>query len=115
MDSPFDPSLRLQNDTETSRHLILKDLDLILAFATITEKRYSMGKREHAERSLAIAEKGYSDLLGFFSQARSLTPEVEREIQSKFSVVRERLDTLAPKSRGDHPNESSGEFSRTPH
>ena len=53
-----------------------------------------MGNREHAERTLAAAEKGYSDMLRFFSQAKGLTAEVAEELQSKFRHLRERLDGL---------------------
>jgi len=53
-----------------------------------------MGDREHAERTLASAEQGYSDMLRFFVQATEMTAEVERELQSKFRDLRERLDAL---------------------
>jgi hypothetical protein len=69
-------------------------LGVCLTFATVAETAYSMGHRERAERTLASAEKGYSDMLRFFSQARGMTAEVEKELQSKFKQVRERLDEL---------------------
>ena len=53
-----------------------------------------MGHREHAKRTIASAEKGYSDMLRYFSQAKGMTPEVEKELQSKFKQLRERLDGL---------------------
>ena len=46
------------------------------------------------ERTLASAEKGYSDMLRYFSQATGMTAEVEKELQSKFKQLRERLDGL---------------------
>jgi hypothetical protein len=46
------------------------------------------------ERTLASAEKGYSDMLRYFSQAKNLTAEVEKELQSMFKQLRERLDGL---------------------
>ena len=67
---------------------------MCLTFATVAETAYSMGHREHAERTLASAEKGYSDMLRFFSQAKGMTAEVEKELRSKFRHLRERLDGL---------------------
>jgi hypothetical protein len=85
----------LRAETEQKRvDLIRTDLDVCLTFATVAETAYSMGRREHAERTLAKAEKGYSDMLRFFSQSRGMTAEVEKELQSKFRHLRERLDGL---------------------
>jgi hypothetical protein len=67
---------------------------LCATFTAIAETAYNMGHREHAERTLANAEKGYVDMLRLFSQAKGLTPDVERELQSKFKQLRERLDRL---------------------
>ena len=67
---------------------------MVLTFATVAETEYNMGNQEHAERTLASAEKGYSDLLRHFSKAKGLTPRIAREFQSKFRQVRERLDGL---------------------
>lgn len=69
-------------------------MGLCLTFATVAETAYSMGNTVHAERSLASAEKGYSDMLRFFSQVMNLTPEVESELESLFKQLRERLDGL---------------------
>lgn len=76
---------KLRDETEQARlDLIWTDLGVILIFATIVESEYNMGNREHAERTLASAEKGYSDMLRYFSQAKGLAPGLEREFQSKF-------------------------------
>ena len=69
-------------------------MDLCLTFAAVAETAHSIGHREHAERALAKAEKGYSDMLRYFSRARGMTTEVEKELQSKFQHLRERLDGL---------------------
>jgi hypothetical protein len=53
-----------------------------------------MGHRKNAERNLANAEKGYSDMSRFFAQATGITAEMEEEIQAKFKLVRDRLDCL---------------------
>ena len=91
----FLESLRIQADAEEARlDLIRTDLELCLTFATVAETSYSMGHREHAERNIANAEKGYSDMLRFFSKANRLTPGIRRELQSKFKELRERLDGL---------------------
>jgi hypothetical protein len=69
-------------------------LGVCLTFATVAETAYSMGHREHAERALGKAEKGYSDMLRYYTQAAGMTAEVEKELQSKFKQLRERLDGL---------------------
>ena len=69
-------------------------MGVCFTFATVAETAYNMGHREHAERTIASAEKGYSDMLRYFSQARGMTAEVEKELQSKFQRLRERLDGL---------------------
>jgi hypothetical protein len=91
----FHANLRLRAETDQLRlDLIRTDLGVCLTFAKVAETAYSMDHREHAERALASAEKGYSDMLRFFSQARGMTAEVEKELQSKFRQLRERLDGL---------------------
>ena len=93
----FSESLRLRDEIEWIRlDFIWTDLDVCLTLAAIAKRRYNMGSRELAERALAAAEKGYSDLLRLFSQARDLTAEREKECQSKFNRLREQLDGLQP-------------------
>ena len=41
---------------------------MCLTFAAVAETAFSMGHREHAERTISSAEKGYSDMLRYFSQ-----------------------------------------------
>jgi hypothetical protein len=91
----FHDNLRLRALTEQSRvDFIRTDLGVCMTFATVAETAYSMGLREHAERTLASAEKGYSDMLRYFHKATGMTAEVEKELQSKFKQLRERLDGL---------------------
>ena len=86
---------RLRAEIEQSRlDLIKTDLDLCLTFATVAETALSMGHREHSARAIASAEKGYSEMVRYFSQAKRMTPEVEKELQSKLQRLRERLDGL---------------------
>ena len=95
MGDPFLESLRLRKEYERVRlDFIWTDLELCLTLATVVQTQYNMGNREHAERTLAAAEKGYSDMLRFFSQAKGLTAEREKEFQSKFDQLREQLDGL---------------------
>lgn len=97
MGSLFHQWLQLRDETEQARlDLIRTDLDVCLTFASVVEMEYGMGNREHAERTLAEAEKGYSDMLRLFSQAKGLTAEVQEALQSKFRHLRERLDALRP-------------------
>jgi hypothetical protein len=84
--------LRAENE-QICFDLIRTDLQLCLTFAAVAETAHSMGQREYAERSLAKAKKGYSDMR-LFSQATRMTAEGEKELQSKFRQVRERLDGL---------------------
>ena len=93
-DPSYDP-LRLREQTEQARlDLIRTDLGVCMTFAAVAETAISMGHWEHAKRTIASAEKGYSDLLRFFSQASGTTAEVEKELRSKFKQLRERLDGL---------------------
>jgi hypothetical protein len=87
----FQQSIRLQGEIQQTRlDLIWTDLEVCLTLATSAEVAFDMGHREHAEQTVARAEKGYSDMLGVFSAETGLTPEVE----GKFQSVRERLDGL---------------------
>jgi hypothetical protein len=65
-----------------------------MTFAAVAETAISMGHWEHAKRTIASAEKGYSDMLRYFHKATGMTAEVEKELQSKFKPLRERLDGL---------------------
>ena len=95
MASSFHDFSSLRDDTEQARlDFIWTDLETCLTFAALAETEYKLGNRDHAEQTLASAEKGYSDMLGFYSQAAGLTPETEGQFQSKFKEVRERLDGL---------------------
>ena len=88
--------MKLRDETNQARlDFIWIDLDVCLTFAAIVESEYKMGNREHAERTLASAEKGYSDTLRIFSQTKGLTREIEKNFQSRFKHVRERLDGLS--------------------
>lgn len=93
-----DPShewLALRDRTEEARlDFIWTDLGVLLTFAAVVETQYNMGNWEHAERTLAEAEKGYFTLLHLFSKANGLTVELEAKFQSKFKQLRARLDGL---------------------
>ena len=95
MGDPFQENLRLRAETDQALlDFIRTDLDLCLVFATVAETAYSMDHRAHAERNIANAEKGYSDMRRYFSQAKGMTAAVESELQSKFTQLRDRLDWL---------------------
>ena len=88
-------SLRIRDETDQALlDFIRTDLDLCFVFATVAETAYRMGHRAHAEQTIASAEKGYSDMLRYFLRARGMTPDVEKAVQSKFNLLRERLDVL---------------------
>lgn len=95
MERPVCKWTSLRAETERLRlDFIRTDLEVCLTFAAVAETAYSMRHREHGERTVASAENGYSTLLRFFSQAKGLTPETERELPSKFKHLREQLDRL---------------------
>ena len=67
MGDPFHEDRRIRAEIEQSRlDFIRTDLGVCLTLATVAETAYSMGHREHAERTIASAEKGYSDMLRYF-------------------------------------------------
>lgn len=91
----FHDSLRLRDETERARvDFIRTDLGVCMTFAAVAETAISMGHWEHAKRTIASAEKGYSDMLRYFSQAKGMTAEMEIELWSRFRQLRERLDGL---------------------
>src|SRR5579872_4735446 len=55
-----------------------------MTFAKIAETALSMGHREHAARTIASAEKGYSDMLRYLSQATGMTVEAARECRNNL-------------------------------
>jgi uncharacterized coiled-coil DUF342 family protein len=95
MGSPFERWVTLRDDVEEVRlDFIRTDLQVCLTLTSVAETHCDSGNREQAARTIAKVEKGYATLLRFFSQAKGLTPEVEREFQSKFQHLRQRLDGL---------------------
>jgi hypothetical protein len=95
MGSPFEHWMTLRDDFERVRfNFIRTDLDLCFTLATVAETEYRRGNREHAERTLATIEKGYSTLVRIFSQANGLTAEEEMELWSKFQQLAGRLEGL---------------------
>ena len=75
------------------------DLDLCLTLAGVAETAISLHHLDHAEQSISRAEKGYSDLLHFYSEASGMPEDVQKELQSKFSQLRQRLDELRQQLR----------------
>jgi hypothetical protein len=66
---PDQDFLRLQSEIEQARlDFIRTDLGVCMTFAAVAETAISMGHPEHAERTIATAEKGYTDMLRYFSQ-----------------------------------------------
>jgi hypothetical protein len=91
----FSEPWTLRAKFELSRlELIRTDLGVCLTFANVAETALSMGHREHAARTIASAEKGYSDMLRYFSEATGVTPEVKTELWERFRQLRQRLDGL---------------------
>jgi hypothetical protein len=95
VEDPFLKWSALRDQTEQVRlDFIRTDLEVCLTFAAVVETEYDMGNRDHAERTLAEAEKGYSTLLGLLSQAKGLQLETENELHTRLKQLRERLDRL---------------------
>jgi hypothetical protein len=93
--NPFHESLVLCTQFEQLRlDFIRTDLGVCLTFAAIADGSFKMGHRKNAGRNLANAEKAYSDMLRFFSDAIRTAPDVEEDIRLKLENLRERLDGL---------------------
>jgi hypothetical protein len=93
--NPFQKALTLRAEMDQLLIDFIKaDLDVCLTFVDVAETDYNMGNREHVERTCTNAEKGYLDMLRFFSQVTRMTAGVAEELQSKFKQLRERLDGL---------------------
>jgi hypothetical protein len=93
--SPSDRWVTLRDDTaQVCRDFIRTDLQVCITLTWVAETAYDSGNREHAAKAIAKAEKGYSDLLRFFSRTKHLTPEAREELQWTFKRLRERLDGL---------------------
>jgi hypothetical protein len=85
----------LRTELERRRlDFIRADLELCLTFAAIADTSFKLGHRKIAERNLVNAEKGYSDMSRLFSRATGITAEIGEELQSKFKLLRDRLDGL---------------------
>ena len=92
--APSDPPLTRRPEIGYAQLDFIKtDLEVCFTLAIVAETAFSMGHREHAERTLATAEKGYSDMLRIVSQAR-MADDVEKDLQAKLKQLRERLDAL---------------------
>jgi hypothetical protein len=95
MGSPFDRWVNLRDKTEQLRlDFIRTDLQVCLTLTSVAETKYGLNNWEHAARLIASAEKGYSSLLRFFSQAKNLAPEAKKELQLTFKRLRKQLDRL---------------------
>ena len=91
----FDQWVTLRDDVDRVRvDFIRADLQVCLSLASIADTEYDLGNREHAARTTANAEKGYSAMLRYFSQAKNLAPCTEAELQFTLHRLRERLDRL---------------------
>ena len=98
MGNPFPNWFTLLLRVEEVRlDFIRTDLGVCSTFADIVEREYTMGNWDHAERTLAVTEKGYSTVLRLLSQARGLRIETEDELQTTLKHLRERLDRLKRK------------------
>ena len=95
MPGPLEEWLHRKAESDQIRlDLISTDLDVCLTLANLVETEHRLGNREHAGRTLAKAEEGYSDMFRFFSRTTEMTPEVQGKLESKFTQLRERLDGL---------------------
>jgi hypothetical protein len=73
---------------------IRTDLEVCFTFVDIVKTEYAMGNLDHAERTLAQAEKGYSTLCRLMAQTKGLQQETQNELQARIERLRERLDGL---------------------
>ena len=74
------------------------ELELCFTFASIAETEHKTGSPEHAKRSVADAEKGYTTLQHFLSDpkhARHIRDDERRELTAGLERLRKILDGLA--------------------
>ena len=89
--SPLD-ACRLCARIEHARlDFIWTGFGVLLTVGAIVEMRYKMGKSEHAERTLAEAERAYCILARMFSSAQGLKLERQAQFQAKFEQLHARL------------------------
>jgi hypothetical protein len=94
-DWPFSEIADAQGGNGPATHRFYKSrLGRVPHILDVAETDHNMGNREHVERTCSNAEKGYSDMIRFYSQATGITAQVAEELQSKFKQPRERLDGL---------------------
>lgn len=83
-----------QKIAQARQDLISVDLELCLTLANVAETAIHMGHMERAGRTLSKAEKGFADMLRYFSRSTGLTEEATLKFQSRFDLLRHRLDNL---------------------
>jgi hypothetical protein len=74
-----------------------KELALSFTFALLAKTKYEVGNRESAERSLANAEKVYSEVRPFLAdpvQFKHLRAEQKVELTAEIDRLRKSLDSL---------------------
>jgi hypothetical protein len=77
--------------------ILRKELALSFTFALIAKTKYEIGNRESAERSLANAEKVYSEVRPFLAdpvQVKHLKAEQKAELTAEIDRLRKSLDSL---------------------
>jgi hypothetical protein len=72
---------------------IKADVQMCFTLASVAETAYSMGHLERGKRVLAMAEKGYSDILRMASRAR-MAADASNNLQTELKQLRARLDDL---------------------
>ena len=97
---PFHNNMAIRAQTEQTRiDFIRVDLELCFTLADVARTAIGMHHMDHAEQAISKAEKGYSDLLQMFSQTGAMTEEVRKELESKLTQLRGRLDELRQQMR----------------
>ena len=95
MDDLYWKQSTLLDQAEQARLDFIKtDLEMCFTLTDIVETEYGLGNQEHAERTLAKAEKGYSTLVRLVSKTEKLPVEIESELQTRLKKLRDRLDQV---------------------
>jgi hypothetical protein len=105
MSDPSDDEIKAQGEAERLKaesdqnriQFLRTELTGCFIFASVAKTEYRMGNAEHAQRSIADAEKAYATMQHFLSDpehAKHITDEERQELTAGMERVRTLLDGL---------------------
>ena len=91
------PELQSQSD-QNRIEFLRTELSACFTFASVAETEFNIGNNEHAQRSIADAEKAYATMQRFLSDpkhAEHISGEERQELTQGMAELRKKLDDLA--------------------